>query len=119
LKPVQKKASAPRIGEWRGQGCEGLGDGCLDGGRIFKEGLGAVSEFVRDGSAEVKLGVMEAKRLASQCGSAAFPAVGQDMATLNEHRFALLRGGVYIHPGRKISRFNSLAAATPPGLSLH
>ncbi len=93
MQAVEKNTCAPRVGEGRTQGCEGLGHGGLKGGEMLERLPGALS-WLANGVAKVELGVMESEGLAAKCGGVALAAVRQDMSTFNELEHTRSPGGV-------------------------
>ena len=83
MEAVEEKACAPRVDEGRTESFEGFGSGSADAAEIFELGLGEFSGFARGRVAEVKLGVVETKRLAAERGGVALAAVSEDVATFD------------------------------------
>ncbi len=95
MEAVEKNACATRVGEGRTESFEGLGSGSADTAEIFELGLGEFSGFARGRVAEVKLGVVEAKRLARSAGAWHLrPLVRMWRPSMNED-IGLPSGGVY------------------------
>jgi hypothetical protein len=114
VKAVKKHACAPRVCEGRSQGRDGLVYGNLDVTQVRYPHLRNLSAFVPGPAAEVKLGMKKAKWLAAECGGAALTAIGEDVATFDEH--GVLPGGVCPYDSaKKDSCFSELAARWPPG----
>jgi hypothetical protein len=84
VEAVEKNACATRVDEGRTESFEGFGSGSSDTAEIFELGLGDFSGFASGRVAEVKLGVVEAKRLAAERRGVALATVGQDVATFDE-----------------------------------
>ena len=84
MEAVEKNTCATRVDQGRTESFEGLGCGSPNAAEIFELGVGEFPGFASGRVAEVKFGVVEAKRLAAEGGRVAFAAVGQDVAAFDE-----------------------------------
>jgi hypothetical protein len=113
VKAVEKKACAARVDERRTESFEGFGSGSADTAEIFELGLGDFSGFARGRVAEVKLGVVEAKRLAAEGGRVAFAAVRQDVAAFDDIGHECPPWGCPPYSAGKYSSLSGMAAGRP------